>query len=94
MAEAGATRPIHIHTMKTFSSLELLGRGLIDLFREKQPMRWSFEDWISHGSEMKVFEFDIDSKETGKLMGGSTLWKLIRKEAALHPDVASAMLFK
>ena len=92
LVESGATRPIHIHTMKMFTSLEMVGRGLIDLFKEKNPRGWKFEDWISYGSDMKVFEFEADTKLNGKLLKGPTVWKMICKDPALHPDVASVML--
>ena len=92
LVESGATRPIHIHTMKMFTSMEQVGRGLIELFKEKNPRGWKFEDWISHGSDMKVFEFEVDTKESGKLLKGPTIWKMISKDPALHPDVAGVML--
>jgi hypothetical protein len=97
MAEGGSTRPIHIHRMKTFSSVEKLGRGMIKRFRNEEIERGygrptSFEDWVSSGYSIKVFEFDVDSDTSGKLLKNETLWKMILKEPALHGDVASMML--
>jgi hypothetical protein len=97
MAEGGSTRPIHIHGMQVFTSVEQLGRGMIELFKEEEYERHydrptSFEDWVESGYKVKVFEFESDSGESGKLLKNQTLWKMIIKDPALHGDVASVML--
>ena len=93
MAESGSTRPIKMRTIRSYSSLESLGKRLVNVFKEKRPNR-TFEDWVCWGNNLEVFELNVDSNKIAKRLDNEAIWKAMVEVPALHSEIASVMLVK
>ena len=89
--------PIRSSEMFGYSSVEIIGRKMIEFFIEEKrndQVDCSLEEWFCHRVPTKFYEFDIDSGSSAKNVSKINMWRLICKEPTLHSLVAQAMLLK
>jgi len=100
-AATASGSPIKMRTMEAFTNIESLGRRIIKLFYEgtKRYRRYvsyetpnSIEQFVTDRSLYKVYFFDVDSGQRGKLVSGKNIWKAMRREEDLKKDITKAML--
>lgn len=97
IAESGGSSPIRMRTMRAASSIAGLGKTILQQYEaSKATYKQSLEKFVSSSYylRVKVYEFDLDSPLPGRRITGVKIWKLMRAEPELVPDIAKAVLEK
>jgi hypothetical protein len=100
-AVSASNSPIKMRTMEAFTEIEALGKRLIRLFYEKPKRRRYYqtqetperlEDFIVDRYHYRVYFFEANSGQTGKLISGKKIWEAMRREEGLKKEMTKAML--
>jgi hypothetical protein len=90
-AETGSTS-IKVTSLRAFSSIVELGKKVIRGYSDKK-LYGSLEKYMTRRySSIRVYEAEIDSENKTKRISPSALWKLIKAEEKLKPEITKSLL--
>lgn len=92
-AERGSTTPFQIRTMRVYSSIFELGKRILQEYLLKATPPTTIDKFVTYKwSRIKTYELETDNESSAKKISPSTLWKLMKSDEKLKPELTKTLL--